>query len=379
MMLKRKVYEQEHEMYRRSVRAFLEQEAVPHIEAWEKSGVVPLEVWRKLGENGLLCPHIPEEYGGPGGDYRYLAIVNEEAASLGVSAINFAVHSDIVASYILNAGTEEQKQEWLPRMVSGEIVGAIAMSEPDAGSDLQSLRCRAELEGDEYIINGSKTFISNGQNAGVTIVVAKTNPELRGKGISLFLVESDRPGFRKGRNLDKIGLKGQDTSELFFDNVRVPASNMLGGLNQGFGILMNELPRERLAIGVFAMASCQAALDMTIEYTRDRKAFGKSILDFQNTRFQLADLKTRIQAGWAMLDAAIEAHVADELEVVDAAMVKLFTSELQGEVMDTCLQLHGGYGYMNEYPIARMFLDARVQRIYGGTSEIMRELIGRSL
>ncbi|WP_317931956.1 acyl-CoA dehydrogenase family protein [Halioxenophilus sp. WMMB6] len=378
-MLKRTVYNEEHEMFREAFRRFLETEAVPHHDEWEERGIVPREFWLKAGEQGALCPQVPEEYGGVGGDYRYLAVVNEAAASAGITGVNFAVHSDIVSGYLLAYGTEDQKQAWLPRMVSGEVLGAIAMTEPGTGSDLQGIRTTARREGNEYVINGSKTFITAGQLADLVIVVAKTDPELGAKGISLILVEGDRPGFQRGKNLDKIGLKAQDTSELFFDDVRVPVTNLLGEEGRGFAQLMKELPQERLAIAVVAMASSQRAFDLTLQYVKDRRAFGKTVFDFQNTRHLLAQLKSEIEVGWAFLDKCIEAHRVGELEAHEASMAKLWSSELQNRVVDRCLQLHGGYGYMREYPIAKMFVDSRIQTIYGGTSEIMREIISRTL
>lgn len=379
-MLKRTVYEEEHELFRDSVKGFFSRELSPYHLDWEKDGVVPREFWKKAGAQGLLCPQIPEEYGGPGGDYRYLSIVVEELQIIGATGPGFAVHSDICSAYMLNQGTEEQKQYWLPKMVSGEAIAAIAMTEPGTGSDLQGIRTTARRDGDEYVINGSKTFISNGQNADVVIVVAKTDPSLGAKGISLILVESNRDGFRCGRKLEKMGMHAQDTSELFFDDVRVPVTNLMGeGEGRGFGQLMNELPQERLAIAVGAQAAAQYAYNMTVEYTKERKAFGKPILEFQNTKFKLAEMRTDVEAGWAFVDKCIEHHCRGELEATDAAMAKLWTSEMLGRVVDECVQLFGGYGYMTEYPISRAYLDARVQRIFGGTSEIMKELISRSL
>jgi len=297
----------------------------------------------------------------------------------GATGPGFAVHSDICSAYILNQGSEEQKQKWLPKMVSGEAIFAIAMTEPGTGSDLQGVSTTARLDGDEWVINGSKTFISNGQNADVVIVVAKTDPSLGAKGISLILVESDRDGYRCGRNLEKMGLHAQDTSEIFFDDVRVPKSNLLGEEGRGFVQLMTELPQERLAIAVGCMGLAQRAYDLTVEYTKERMAFGKPIIELQNTRFKLASLKTELAAGWALTDQCIEHHCRGELDATDAAMAKLWTSEMLGRMADECVQLFGGYGYMMEYPISRVFLDARIQRIFGGTSEIMRELISRTL
>lgn len=378
-MLKRHIYEPEHEMFRDAVRKFVEQEIAPHHETWEHDGRVPHALWLKAGAQGLLCPQVPEEYGGPGGDYRYLAIVDEELCLYTGCSTGFAVHSDIVGSYILNHGSEEQKKAWLPKMVSGEVIAGIAMTEPNTGSDLQAVKTSAILTGNEYVLNGSKTFISNGQNGHLFVVVAKTNPAEKAQGISLVLVEGDQEGFKRGRNLDKIGLKAQDTSELFFDNVRVPTSNLLGEEGKGFVCLMQELPQERLALAIGAVSAAQKIFDITVDYVKERKAFGQPIAAFQNTRFKLAELKTELQVGWAFLDKCIDHHLRGELEPAEAAMIKLWTSEMQGRVVDECLQLHGGYGYMTEYAVARAYRDARIQRIYGGTSEIMKELIARSI
>lgn len=378
-MLERTIYGQEHEIFRAAIRSFIEKELKPYHEQWEKEHIVPREFWRKAGAQGILCPQVPEAYGGPGGDYRFLPVVIEEMFYAGGSGPGFGVHSDIVGGYLLNHGSEAQKRAWLPRMVTGEAIGAIAMTEPDAGSDLQGIRTTARREGDEYVINGAKTFISNGQNADVVIVAAKTDVAAKGRGISLLLVETDRPGFRRGRNLDKVGLRAQDTSELFFDDVRVPRANLLGEEGAGFVILMRELPQERLAIAASAMASAQRAFDLTAEYVKERRAFGQAIGQFQNTRFKLAEMKTELAAGWSFLDNCIRHHVEGKLSAADAAMAKLWTTEMQGRVVDGCVQLHGGYGYMLEYPIARLYLDTRVQRIHGGTSEIMKEVIARSI
>jgi len=378
-MLERTIYGQEHELFRASIRSFIEKELKPYHDQWEKDHIVPREFWRKAGAQGMLCPQIPEAYGGPGGDYRFLPVVIEEMFYAGGSGPGFGVHSDIVGSYLLNHGTEAQKHAWLPRMVTGEVIGAIAMTEPDAGSDLQAIRSTARREGDEYVINGAKTFISNGQNADLVIVAAKTDAAAKGRGISLLLVETDRPGFRRGRNLDKVGLRAQDTSELFFNDLRVPRANLLGEEGEGFSILMRELPQERLAIAVSAMASAQRAFDLTVEYVKQRHAFGQAIGKFQNTRFKLAEMKAELAAGWSFTDNCIQHHVGGQLSAVDAAMAKLWTTEMQGRVVDGCVQLHGGYGYMLEYAIARLYLDTRVQRIHGGTSEIMKEVVARSI
>jgi acyl-CoA dehydrogenase len=377
--MKRTVYGEDDEIFRLSVRKFLEVHAVPHYETWEQNGATPDVFWRSAGEHGLLCCQIPSAYGGPGGSYRSLCIVSEEMASLGIMAPNLQVHSDIVSGYLLNHGSEAQKLQWLPKMVSGEVRGAIAMSEPNTGSDLQSIRTSAIRQGDEFVLNGAKTFVTNGDQAGLYIVVAKTDPAQGSRGISLFLVPRDLQGFTRGRKLNKLGLKAQDTAELFFNDVRLPRTALLGREGQGFAYLMSELPQERLGIAVTAMSVAQRAFDLTLTYTKERTAFRKPILDFQNTRFKLAEIRTELEVGWAFLDKCIAAHSDGALTVPEVAMAKLWTTELQARVIDTCLQFFGGYGYMLEYPIAKMFADARVARIYGGTSEIMKEIIGRSL
>ncbi|PAX08669.1 acyl-CoA dehydrogenase family protein [Sphingomonas lenta] len=373
-------YDEDHEAFRQTVRSFLQKEGVPNVDAWERDRLVPKEFWRAAGEIGMLCPTVPEAYGGLGLDFGYNAIVDEEMSYNGVPA-GFSLQSDIVADYIVHYGSEEQKVEWLPKMVSGEVVTAIAMTEPGTGSDLQSIRTTARKDGNHYVINGSKTYITNGQNTDLTLVVAKTDPDAKPawKGMSIILVESDREGFRKGRKLDKIGQDAADTSELFFDDVRVPITNCLGEEGKGFIYLMSQLPQERLSIAVSCQASAQKAFDETVAFTKDRKAFAGVVFDFQNTRFVLADLKTKLQVGWAHLDWAIKRHLEGKLTNEEGAAAKLFHTELQWEVMDKCLQLHGGAGYMNEYPIARSWRAARVTRIFGGTNEIMKEVIGRSL
>ncbi len=379
-MLTRSIYEPEHEMFRDAVRKFFDREMKPFHGEWEKAGKVPREFWRKAGEQGLLCPQVPEEYGGAGGDYRYLAIVDEELGLAGASGPGFAVHSDIVCGYMLKYASEDQKREWLPKMVTGEVVTAIAMTEPGTGSDLQGVKTTAKLDGKHYVVNGNKTFISNGQNADLIIVVAKTDPTLGAKGISLVLVEADRAGFERGRNLDKMGMHAADTSELFFNEVRVPTSNLLGPEEgKGFIQLMSELPQERLGIALNAQAVAQYAYDLTVAYVKERKAFGKTVFDFQNTRFKLAELKTQVEVGWAFCDKCIEHHLRGALTATDAAMAKLWVTEMLGSVVDEGVQLHGGYGFMNEYPITRLYTDSRVQRIFGGTSEIMKELISRGI
>lgn len=374
----RSIFTEEHDMFRDQVRRFIAQEFSPNLEAYEEAGVVSLDFWRKCGDAGLLCPGVAEAYGGLALDFRYNAIMNEEMAYAGASdCIN--LQSDITAPYIEHYGSEELKRTWLPRMISGETVAAIAMTEPGAGSDLQGVRTTARREGDEYVINGSKTYITNGQNAGLVIVVAKTNPNEGAKGTSLILVEDDRPGFEKGRNLDKVGQWSADTSELFFNDVRVPVTNLLGDENRGFIYLVSELAQERLSISITAQAAAQRAYDEAVAFVKERKAFGKTVFDFQNTRFTLADMASRLQVGWAHVDWAIARHLRGELSATEAAASKLWHTETQWMICDAALQLHGGAGYMNEYPIARVWRDARVRRIYGGSSEIMKDLVGRSL
>jgi acyl-CoA dehydrogenase len=368
------------DQYRDTVVRFLEEEMQPEDEAARKRGHVGHDMWRKAGALGLLCTDIPEEWGGGGGDFRHEAVLYEEMARRSLTGMNSSVHS-IVAHYFLNHGTEEQKRRYLPRMATGELVGAIAMTEPGTGSDLQGIRTRAERTDSGYVINGSKTFISNGFLAGVVLVVVKTDPGQGAKGTSILIVETENcPGFRVGRVLDKIGLKAQDTSELFFDDVRVGAEQLLGGKEgQGFFQLMADLPYERLIIGLTALAAMEGAYQITLDYVRDRKAFGQTVADFQNTKFKLAEVATEIQVGRAFIDRCVEDLVAGKLDTATASMAKLWGSEAQGRVVDTCLQLFGGYGYMNEYLIGRMYTDARIQRIYGGTSEIMKEVISRAM
>ena len=368
------------EQYRDTVVRFIEEHMLPDDEAARQRGHVGHEIWRKAGEMGLLCTDIPEAWGGGGGDFRHEAVFYEEMARRSLSGMSTSVHS-IVAHYFLNHGTEAQKRHYLPRMARGEIVGAIAMTEPGTGSDLQGVRTRAVRDGDHYVLNGAKTFITNGFLAGVVLVVCKTDPDKGAAGTSILVVDTqDQAGFKVGRVLDKIGLKAQDTSELFFDEVRVPATQLLGGEEgKGFYQLMSDLPYERLIIGLTAVAAMEGAYEATLQYVRERKAFGQPIADFQNTRFKLAEVATEIQVGRAFMDRCIEALVAGQLDTATASMAKLWGSEAQGRVIDTCLQLFGGYGYMNEYLIARMYADARIQRIYGGTSEIMKEVISRAM
>ncbi|MFC6089049.1 acyl-CoA dehydrogenase family protein [Saccharothrix lopnurensis] len=366
---------------RELARAFFAREAVPHQERWAAQKQVDREFWHKAGELGLMCASIPEEYGGGGGTFAHEAVLLEEQARAGDSSWGNSVHSGIVAHYLLAYGTEEQKHRWLPKLASGEYVGAIAMSEPGGGSDLQNIRTRALRRGDEYVLTGSKTFITNGAQADLVVVVAKTDPSQGATGISLLVVETaSAPGFRRGRVLDKVGLKGQDTAELFFDDVRVPAGNLLGtGEGQGFIQLMRQLPQERLIIAVASVAGIEAAVDLTLAYVKERTAFGRELIKFQNTRFTLAECATEARVTRAFVDECVVEHLAGRLDVPTAAMAKWWSTERLCRVVDECVQLFGGYGYMTEYPIARAWADARVQKIYGGTNEIMKEIIARSL
>jgi alkylation response protein AidB-like acyl-CoA dehydrogenase len=374
------LYEASHVAFRAMVRDFLAKEVVPHHEAWAEAGIVDRSVWLKAGEQGLLGMDVPEEYGGGGvKDFRYNAILAAEVSRVGASGLGFGLHNDVVAPYLIDLCTDEQKARWLPGFVRGEIITAIAMTEPGAGSDLQGLQTTARRDGDEWVLNGSKTFITNGINADLVIVVARTDPEAGARGFSLLVVERGMPGFERGRNLDKIGLKAQDTAELFFDDVRVPSANLLGTEGHGFFHLMNNLPQERLSIAAVAVAASRLVLDRTVEYCKERTAFGRPIGKFQNTRFELAEMHTEVTIAETYLEKAILEHNAGRFTVEDAAMAKWWTTELQKKVVDRCLQLHGGYGYMLEYPVARAFLDTRIQTIYGGTTEIMKEIVGRSL
>ncbi len=371
----RSLFDDTHDAFRDTVRRVVG--GLDH-DRFEREGGADRASWRAAGDAGLLCPGVPEEYGGPGLDFTFNAIVGEEVSYAGAAA-GWTLQSDIVADYILHYGSEEQKRRWLPGMVSGEVVTAIAMTEPGAGSDLQGMKTIARRDGNGWSLSGSKTYITNGQSADLVIVCARSTEEGGAKGISLFLVESGDEGFNRGRNLDKIGLHGNDTSELFFDDVGLPADRLLGRENGGFGMLMTQLPQERLSIAVQCQASAQRALDLATEFTKERRAFGKTVFEFQNTRFVLADMKARLQVGWAHLDWAIARHLAGKLTAAEASAAKLWHSEEQFALCDIALQLHGGAGYMNEYPIARLWRDARVTRIYGGTSEIMKELIARSI
>lgn len=368
-------------LFRESVKKFLEAEVEPHYEVWEKNEIWPRELWNKLGENGFLCVDMSSEYGGFDASFELSCVVVEEVSRAGYGALasGISVHSDIVAPYIMHLGSEEQKQRWLPGMVSGEIVGAIGMTEPGAGSDLQGMKTSAEKDGDEFVINGQKTFITNGQHADLIVLAAKTDPKLGAKGVTLFTVDCHLEGYQKGRNLEKMGLHSGDTSEIFFQDVRVSSKEVLGGEGNGFANLMNELPRERLILAVGCVAAAEGMLDITVEYTLERQAFGAPIAKLQNTKFVLADIKTEIELNKALAEKYVARYVDGDLTPVEASMSKLAASEMQGRVADQCVQLFGGYGYMREYPISRAYLDARIQRIYGGTSEIMKELISRSL
>jgi len=370
----------EMEMFRDAARRFVENEIVPNDARWREQHLVDREIWNKAGEVGLLCTDIPAEYGGVGGDVRHEAVVVEELARRGISSFGHQVHS-ILAHYVLNYGSEEQKREWLPRMASGELVGAIAMTEPGAGSDLQAVKTRAVRDGDHYVLNGAKTFISNGFHAGLVGVVAKTDPSLGSKGISIIMVETkDLPGYRVGRVLDKIGQNGWDTAEMFFDDCRVPASCLLGpGEGQGFVQLMRDLPYERAFLALAGVAAMEYALALTVDYTRSRKAFGQPLIQMQNTRFKLAEVKMQVHVARVFIDDCIAKLNAGTLDTVTASMAKCWITDTQCRVIDECLQLFGGYGYMREYPISQLYTDARVQRIYGGANEIMKEIVARSL
>lgn len=382
-MIERTLFSSDHESFRDSFRRFLDKEVAPFHADWEDQGYVDRAVWTKAGENGFLCPTMPEEYGGAAADKLYSVILMEEQARSGFTGIGFGLHSEIVAPYLLHYGTAEQKSKYLPKLATGEMIGAIAMSEPAAGSDLQGIKTTAlKQEDGTYLINGSKTFITNGWHADLVVVVAKTNPAAGGKGTSLFLVERGMHGFSVGKRLKKVGMKAQDTSELFFDNVRVSADQLLGGTayeNKGFICLMEELPWERLQIAITATGAAQAAIDWTVEYVKDRKVFGQPVAAFQNTRYVLAELQTEVQVARVFVDKCCELLVQKKLDTATASMAKYWCTDLQCKVMDECVQLFGGYGYMWEYPIARAYADARVQRIYGGTNEIMKEVITRSM
>ena len=382
-MIERTLFSPDHEAFRDSFRKFVDKEIAPFHDDWEEQGYVARDVWNKAGANGFLCMSMPEEYGGSAADKLYSVIQMEEVSRAGTTGIGFSLHSEIVAPYVLHYGTPEQKAKYLPKLASGEMIGAIAMSEPAAGSDLQGIKTTAIEQADgSYLLNGSKTFITNGWHADLIVVVAKTNPSAGGKGTSLMLVERGMPGFSVGKRLKKLGMKAQDTSELFFDNVRLGPEHLLGGKaheNRGFIGLMEQLPWERLQIAVSAVAAAQAAIDWTVAYVKDRKVFGQPVASFQNTRFTLAELQTEVQVAQVFVDKCCELICQDKLDTATASMAKYWTTDLQCKVMDECVQLFGGYGYMWEYPITRAYADARVQRIYGGTNEIMKEVITRSM
>jgi acyl-CoA dehydrogenase len=373
---------EELQLFSENVRRFIDTEVLPRYSQWEKDEIFPRELWRQLGEQGLLAVDIPEIYGGCGTNFLFSMVVQEEFSKANCAAVvgPMAVHSDVVAHYILNHGSEAQKQHYLPQMVSGDCVGAVAMTEPGAGSDLQGVRTTAKRDGDDYLINGSKTFITNGQHCDLVVVVARTKLDVPGsKGTTLFLVDTTTPGFQRGRNLEKIGLHASDTSELFFEDVRVPASAVLGELDRGFAVLMGELQRERLALAIGGVAAAEGILAETVAYTKERKVFGAPLAELQNTRFKLAEVATDIRIHRSFVEECKQLFMRGELDVATVSMAKLSCTEMQGRVADTCLQLHGGYGYMREYGVSRAYVDARVQRIYGGSSEIMKELISRSV
>lgn len=379
MGLQREIFTEDHEIFRRSMRKFLEEELAPHHEKWEAQGYVDREAWLRAGELGFLCMSMPEEYGGSGADKIYSMILFEEVQRLNLTGLGFGLHNEIVAPYIYNYGSEEQRQKYLPKMAAGEMIGAIAMSEPGTGSDLQAVKTTALKDGNELVVNGQKTFITNGWHADVVITVAKTDPNAGAKGTSLVMLEAGDEGFDKGRRLKKLGLKAQDTSELFFDNVRIPADRILGEEGKGFIYLMQELAWERLQVAISAAQAIETALEMTVEYCKERKAFGQALIEMQNTRFKLAEVKTIAQVARTFVDDCMAKLLKGELDAETASMAKWWTSDMQNKMVDECLQLFGGYGFMWEYPISRMYADARVQRIYAGTNEIMKEIIARKL
>ena len=380
-MIPRHIFDSDHEVFRDAVRKFLLEEAYEQHAQWEKDGQIDRSLWNKAGAQGMLCPGVSEEYGGVGADFRYNMVVSEEVSRLGLTGIGFILHNDVTVPYLENVANEAQKQKYLPKCVSGECIVAIAMTEPGTGSDLQGIKTNAVDKGDHYVLNGSKTFITCGQQADIVLVVCRTNPDpaAGAKAFSILIVEDGMHGFERGRNLEKVGMKAQDTSELFFNDVKVPKENLLGEEGMGFIYLMRELPQERLSIAVSAVASCEAVIEETVKYVKERTAFRKSIAEFQNTQFTLAQLEAEVTAMRVFIDRCAELLVKKELSTVEASKAKLLATELQGKVTDQCVQLHGGYGYMWEYPVARAYADARVQRIYGGTSEVMKLIIGREL
>ena len=378
-MIPRTLFSAEHEAFRDTVRRFIAEHVMPFHADWEHAGQVPRSLWLKAGELGLLCCNVPEEYGGMGADFLYSTILIEEFARAGATGPTFYLHSDIVAPYLVDFGTEEQKKKWLPGMATGEVVAALGMSEPSGGSDVQAMRTQAIRDGDDYVINGQKVFITNGHSADIIVLACKTDPKARGKGVSLIIVETNRAGFTRGRKLEKIGCKAQDTSELFFADVRVPVGNLIGAEGSGFAMLMTQLAQERLVQAIRGVSSAEAALGWTLAYVAERKMFGGTLGDFQNTRFKLAELHAELLAQRVFVDRCIGLHLKGEFDAVDAAAAKLVTTELQGKVMDQCLQFFGGWGYMWEYPIARAFADARMCRVGGGAVEVMKQIIGNSL
>lgn len=378
-MIQRDLFNAEHEAFRDTVRRFIDKEIAPYHESWEEQGVVPRDLWLKAGAAGMLCCTVPEQYGGLGVDYLFDVVVFEEMARSGFTGPGFLIHCDLVATYIKSFGTEAQKQQWLPKMVRGEAIGSLGMTEPHAGSDLKAIRTRAVRDGDDYIISGQKVFISNGQLCDVIVLATKTDSSAGAKGVTLFLVDTSLPGFRRGKNLKKLGMKGQDTSEMFFDEVRVPASAMLGEEGQGFSLMMTKLAQERLAQAIRSATVCETVIDYTLAYVAERKAFNQTIADFQNTQFKLAELKTEAVVGRTFTDKCIQLFMQDKLDAVDAAMAKMWLSNLHCKVVDECLQLFGGWGYMWEYPIARAYADARIVKIAGGSIEVMKHIIGRHM
>lgn len=378
-MIERRLFGEEHEMFRETVKKFIDREIRPYHHLWEEQGIVPRELWHKAGDAGLLCCTIDEKYGGLGLDYLFDVVVFEELAKSGFTGPGFLIHCDLVATYVKAFGTEEQKQKWLPGMVSGRTIGALGMTEPHAGSDLKNIRTRAVRDGNDFVINGQKVFISNGQMCDVIVLATKTDSAAGAKGVTLFLVDASLPGFKRGKNLSKLGLKAQDTSELFFEDLRVPASAMLGAEGEGFALMMTKLAQERLAQAIRSAAVAEEVIRYTVDYTAERKAFGKTIADFQNTQFKLAELKTEAVIGRVFTDRCIELFMEGQLDAIDAAMAKMWLSNLHCKVVDECLQLFGGWGYMWEYPIARAYADARIVKIAGGSIEIMKYLIGRDL
>jgi alkylation response protein AidB-like acyl-CoA dehydrogenase len=378
-MIERSLFREEHNIFRDSVRRFMEREIAPFHAQWERDGVVPRDLWLKAGAEGLLCCTVPEQYGGLGLDYLFDVVVFEELWRIGASGPGFLIHTDLVATYIMSFGTEEQKQRWLPKMVAGEAIGSLGMTEPHAGSDLKAIRTRAVRDGDDFVINGQKVFISNGQLCDLVVLACKTDSAAGAKGITLFLVEGDRPGFTRGRNLEKLGMHAQDTSELFFEDVRIPATNLLGKEGAGFAQMMTKLAQERLAQAIRSATVTETVIDWTVDYTSKREAFGQTIADFQNTQFKLAELKSDATVARVFTDKCIELFMAGKLDPVDAAMAKMHTSNLHCRAVDECLQLFGGWGYMWEYPIARAYADARIVKIAGGSIEVMKTIIARTM